>query len=246
MLLYWLMWIIAGALLGLLMLWFQHGNGRKRLRRWRGLMWKRTTLVTRQTVQARRRSTARGRLREERRREPHRLTFGHRRRPDDPTLVTRAGRKAKEAGGRGVERAKLSWVNRTPITDRLERRNTERDMGPQMMCGSTRTENGHPCRNPRMLGKNHCQVHPTFLGAGLFPNAEQRRAAREERREREREERYERELDREQQDVEGNGHRSSGGVFVRREDEQEPLSVNGNGAPAMQTSHSGADSEGSD
>lgn len=163
MIAYWLMWVAAGIVLGLIGLWFQHGRGRKKLQKWRGMAFRRSTMVIRETWHHHHyQRTPRARLRAQRRQEPLRWTVGHRRRPDDPTIVRRAAVKAKEAGGRGVERAKLSWMNRTPLSERLDRRNTYRDMGPQMMCGSTRTENGHPCRNPRMIGKDHCQVHPKF------------------------------------------------------------------------------------
>jgi hypothetical protein len=163
---WWLLWVAAGVVLGLLAFFV----GQPKFSRWyhkkRRKLFGRAVVASGSAWRARGHSTARGRLREQRReqrrQEPYRLTFGHRRRPDDPPLVRRAARKAKEAGGRGVDRAKLSWANRTPISERVDRRNAYRDMGPQMMCGSTRTENGHPCRNPRMIGKDHCQVHPRF------------------------------------------------------------------------------------
>jgi hypothetical protein len=195
------------------------------------------------------------------------MTFGHRRRPDDPTLTRRAAQKAKEAGGRGVDRAKLSWMNRTPISERLDRRNTYRDMGPQMMCGSTRTENGHPCRNPRMIGKDHCQVHPrvSFWFSGRDEDGmtrwERRRMKREqEREEREWAEQEARRRDRQDRDQEraegrnGDGDRSGGWFWDRdrepREDLAEsrngsgPGSPNGTAAPDTQPVSSGSDRSG--
>lgn len=251
MIAYWLMWVAAGVALGLLGLWLQHGRGRKKLQKWRGVAFRRSWLVIRETWHHHHyERTPRARLRAQRKREPLRWTVGHRRRPDDPTLARRAARKAKEAGGRGIERARVSWMNRTPISERLDRRNTYRDMGPQMMCGSTKTENGHPCRNPRMIGKDHCQVHPRFsLSFGRrdeegLTRWERKRLLREqERHEREEQERWDRAQRREQeqadrQDMNGNGHRQ-GGLSWRDDDREreQPMQNGHRNGDSPQTGH---------
>jgi len=254
----WMLYVAAGLALGFLGLWIQHGNGRKKLRKWRGMAFGRSMLVIRETWHHHHyQRTPRARLRAQRKQEPLRWTFGHQRRPDDPTLTRRAARKAKEAGSRGADRAKLSWMNRTPISERLDRRNQYRDMGPQPMCGSTRTENGHPCRNPRMLGKDHCQVHPrvSFWFSGRDEDgmsrwerrrlkreqeAEEKRWAEQEARRRDRQDR-DRERDRERQedqlreqsDRNGDGNRDgSSGWFSDRDrdrEQRDDLAGNRNG-----------------
>jgi hypothetical protein len=257
---YWLLWVAAGVVLGLLAFFV----GQPRFSRWyhkkRRKLFGRAVVASGSAWRARGHSTARGRLREQRReqrrQEPYRFTFGHRRRPDDPPLSRRAARRAREAGGRGVDRAKLSWANRTPISERLDRRNTYRDMGPQMMCGSTRTENGHPCRNPRMVGKDHCQVHPRF--SFWFSHRDEdgmnRWEQRRVKREQERDEQQDRDRG-EAPDRNGDGRGDGGWLWRADRDRQEqdaPVGRNGagpdspNGATQPVSSGSGGSDAGGD
>lgn len=158
----WLIYLVPGLVgTGLLSL-VATKKGRQWLRKRRGRMRRRAVKDSKQawkTHQAARAATPRGQLRARRRAEPKRLTFGHRRRPDDPVAARVWIRKAHE-------RARVARANRRatrpPRPRPLLQLATERASAPpsfSRQCGSTATVDGAPCRNRCLAGRDACHLH---------------------------------------------------------------------------------------
>lgn len=179
------MWWLAGGLVSLLtavggLICWKSPKARRKLTATRKRVNRRVGHVTRSAWTAHKRSraaTARGQLKAKRRSQPHRLTFGHRRTGDDPTLSRRvakvAGTKVRDGAGRLADRAKVARANAKAaqvkgpsLLDHLKttvsygpgaagkavvRAKVNRAVGAPT-CGSTNTQDGHPCQNPCMMG----------------------------------------------------------------------------------------------
>lgn len=152
----WLVYVGVALLLALAGTLATKG-GRKALVRQRRRAAKWARGVSRQAWRARRMSTPRGRMRQARREQPYRLTVGHRRPEGDPSLAARTGHAIAGEVRRDVEKARLAWANRDRPNLRLVR--SERREGSMGLCGSTKTVDGHACRNPRMIGAARCWEH---------------------------------------------------------------------------------------
>jgi hypothetical protein len=165
----WLFWAIGVATLGFLTWLVGTSSGKKWARQKRHNLSKRTARISREAWIARRMATPRGRMRAERLRQPHRLTFGHRRpgwdeagEGEGDSWRERWANRGDRILRRAVGRARLGWANRRRRT-LLELLTPEQPAKDQYhaggMCGSTKTDTGHPCRNLRMVGRPYCHVH---------------------------------------------------------------------------------------
>ncbi|WP_020577334.1 hypothetical protein [Actinopolymorpha alba] len=119
-----LVWWIAGGAVALLtgigsLICWKSPKARRGLKRARAKTWRKVKGVTRSAWVANkqaRAATARGQLRAKRAQQPHRMTFGHRRTDDDPTLTRRAargaGRTAKAKASGLVAKVRLARMNK--------------------------------------------------------------------------------------------------------------------------------------
>jgi hypothetical protein len=147
-----LWWLAATAATGLL--GFAGYKGVKKLRARKNRKAKTEILGAFKATKTARALSNRGRIKAKRRAQPKRLSFGHRRTPDDPTMVRRVLARRKLA--------KLNRTPRTPLVPRLtmliDRRTVEAEKSAGR-CGWADTTTGKPCRLPKKIGEQWCHVH---------------------------------------------------------------------------------------
>lgn len=172
-----ILWWLAASL-GTGLLGFAGYKGVKKLRARKNRKAKAEILGAFKATKTARAMSARGQVRTQRKAQPKRLTFGHRRTPDDPTRLRQAVNRAKVAKANKtaakvdtpkptpVSRRILEAVNptvvSTPVVEPIPGRRTDEQVENTMttcQAWAKETEDG-TCRNPTVRDR---QGNPLFF-----------------------------------------------------------------------------------
>jgi hypothetical protein len=174
-----ILWWLAASL-GTGLLGFAGYKGVKKLRARKNRKAKAEILGAFKATKTARAMSARGQVRTQRKAQPKRLTFGHRRTPDDPTRLRQAVNRAKVAKANKTA-TKVDTPKATPVTQRILEavnptvtpipgRRTEQQVEDTMTtCQAFTTDGDGTCRRPA----KHDDQGNTLFHCGIPSHARQ-------------------------------------------------------------------------